>query len=280
MLALGLSAWVMIDSQDFKEPKLDSQVVTKFLPALMSLMVDDQVRQLHTKLPPDERESAITVIEHSGSLPDACEAYIQENSVAALLAMYYTIHVTRHKDRVGLLRVLTILANCKDDRAFEDPFLHSMVIILKRFFCIVILFCKKNHKYQILLTLLLFLGQFINPHAGRIRRCRLLHGSLRRILLRWPDSRQRRSTPFETSLVHPPETPHSPIANSNKSIAADATALGQSTPALSITARKNRKPTRTPCSHGTRGLQLAIDERPHPRPVPIKLHKLLTMLYF
>ncbi|GLV45682.1 NELF-B [Carabus blaptoides fortunei] len=130
MLALGLSAWVMIDSQDFKEPKLDSQVVTKFLPALMSLMVDDQVRQLHTKLPPDERESAITVIEHSGSLPDACEAYIQESPVAAILAMYYTLHVTRHKDKVGLLRVLTILANCKDDRAFEDPFLHSMVSLL------------------------------------------------------------------------------------------------------------------------------------------------------
>lgn len=66
MLALGLSAWVMIDSQDFKEPKLDSQVVTKYLPALMSLMVDDQVRHLQSRLPPDERESAITIIEHSG----------------------------------------------------------------------------------------------------------------------------------------------------------------------------------------------------------------------
>jgi len=52
--------------QEFKEPKLDSQVVTKFLPALMSLMVDDQVRSLNSKLPPDERESAITIIEHSG----------------------------------------------------------------------------------------------------------------------------------------------------------------------------------------------------------------------
>jgi negative elongation factor B len=66
MLALGLSAWQMIDTQEFKEPKLDSQVVTKFLPALMSLMVDDQVRSLNSKLPPDERESAITIIEHSG----------------------------------------------------------------------------------------------------------------------------------------------------------------------------------------------------------------------
>lgn len=39
MLALGLSAWLMIDTQVFKEPKLDGQIVTKFLPALMSLMV-------------------------------------------------------------------------------------------------------------------------------------------------------------------------------------------------------------------------------------------------
>lgn len=54
--------------QEFKEPKLDSQIVTKFLPALMSLMVDDQVRALNSKLPPDERESAITIIEHSGEL--------------------------------------------------------------------------------------------------------------------------------------------------------------------------------------------------------------------
>ncbi|XP_060534629.1 negative elongation factor B isoform X2 [Cylas formicarius] len=130
MLALGLSAWVMIDLQDFKEPKLDSQVVTKFLPALMSLMVDDQVRQLSTKLPPDEREAAITIIEHSGPLPDAVEAYIQDSSVASILTMYYTLHAARLKDRVALLRILTVLSNCKDDRAFEDPFLHSFVYFL------------------------------------------------------------------------------------------------------------------------------------------------------
>lgn len=50
----------------FREPKLDPQIVTKFLPALVSLMVDDDVRRLNAKLPPDERESAITIIEHSG----------------------------------------------------------------------------------------------------------------------------------------------------------------------------------------------------------------------
>ncbi|KAJ1525341.1 hypothetical protein ONE63_010160 [Megalurothrips usitatus] len=130
MLALGLSAWNMIDSQEFKEPKLDPQVVTKFIPALMSLMVDDQVRQLSSKMPPDERESAITIIEHSGPPPDACQAYVQESSVASILSMYYTLHTARAKDRLGLMRILGTLAACESDRAFEDPFLHFLVSLL------------------------------------------------------------------------------------------------------------------------------------------------------
>nr|CAD7404193.1 unnamed protein product [Timema cristinae] len=107
---------------EFKEPKLDSQILTKFLPALMSLMVDDQVRALNSKLPPDERESAITIIEHSG---ETCLG-ISESSVTSILAMYYTLHSARSKDRVGLMRILGTLANCHNDRAFEDPFLHSL----------------------------------------------------------------------------------------------------------------------------------------------------------
>ncbi|XP_011315099.1 negative elongation factor B [Fopius arisanus] len=155
MLALGLSAWQMIDSQDFKEPKLDSQVVTKFLPALMSLMVDDQIRQLNCKLPPDERESAIAIIEHSGPPPDACQAYAQLSGVAAVLSMYYALHVgggivaggasaagvstvsgsslgsgKSRGDARGLMRVLATLPNCQAQRAFEDPFLHTLVSLL------------------------------------------------------------------------------------------------------------------------------------------------------
>ena len=43
MLILGLSAWEMIETQEFAEPKLDPDLVTRFLPCLMSLIVDDQV---------------------------------------------------------------------------------------------------------------------------------------------------------------------------------------------------------------------------------------------
>ncbi|XP_032673855.1 negative elongation factor B [Odontomachus brunneus] len=137
MLALGLSAWQMIDTQIFKEPKMDSQVVTKFLPALMSLMVDDQIRQLNCRLPPDERESAIAIIEHSGPPPDACHLFAQTSGLAAVLSMYYVLHVggssgvTRVRgDTRGLMRVLPILPNCQAHRAFEDPFLHTLVSLL------------------------------------------------------------------------------------------------------------------------------------------------------
>ncbi|CAO1395031.1 unnamed protein product [Diamesa tonsa] len=127
MLSLGLSAWRMIDTQDFKESKFDSQILTKFLPALTSLIVDDQARLFHSRLPPDERASALIVIDHFGPTPEAIEAYIQESPVASILAMYYTLHVAKNKDRVGLLRILTILSSCKEERAYEDPFLHSLV---------------------------------------------------------------------------------------------------------------------------------------------------------
>ena len=94
--------------QEFREPRLDPQVVTKFLPALMSLMVDDQVRSLNAKLPVDERESSRMIIEHSGPPPDAFQAYLSESSVPCILAMYYTLQVARLRDKVFTCFVLKI----------------------------------------------------------------------------------------------------------------------------------------------------------------------------
>lgn len=131
MLALGLQAWSMVDSKVFKEPKLDPQLVTKFLPSLVSLMVDDQVRSLNSKLPPDDRQSAITLIEHSGPPPDTYYAYVLESNVACTLAMYYTLHAARQKDKLALMRVTGALGSPADDApAFADPFLHSFVALL------------------------------------------------------------------------------------------------------------------------------------------------------
>ena len=127
MLGLGLSAWDMIDSQEFMEPKVDPYLVTKFIPALMSLIVDDQVRSMNAKLPQDERESAIAIIDHSGPPPDAFQHFIEENTVAATLAMHYTLQTSKNRDRTGLMRVLGILANSVKLHPFEDVFLHCLI---------------------------------------------------------------------------------------------------------------------------------------------------------
>jgi len=127
MLGLGLSAWDMIDTQEFMEPKVDPHLVTKFIPALMSLIVDDQVRSFNAKLPEEERETASIVIDHSGPPPDAFQHFCEENTVAATLAMHYTLQTSRNRDKTGIMRVLGILANSVKSHPFEDVFLHCLI---------------------------------------------------------------------------------------------------------------------------------------------------------
>merc|ERR1719433_709066 len=90
MLALGLGAWEMIDSQDFREPRLEPPLVLQFLPAMMSLIVDDQVRALNAKFPLEERDTASIIIDHSGPPPDMYDSLAGQSPIAAVMAMQYT----------------------------------------------------------------------------------------------------------------------------------------------------------------------------------------------
>ena len=127
MLALGLSAWEMIETQDFREPRLELPLILQFLPALMSLIVDDQVRALNIKFPVEERDTASIVIDHSGPPPDMYDSQVSASPIAASLAMQYTLQTARNKDKTGLMRVLGILAQNIRGHPFEDAFLHSLV---------------------------------------------------------------------------------------------------------------------------------------------------------
>lgn len=130
MLALGLSAWEMIETQDFREPKLELPLLLQFLPAMMSLIVDDQVRALNAKLPVEERDTASIIIDHSGPPPDMYDVQVSQCPIAATLAMQYTLQTCRNKDRIGLMRVLGVLAQNIRNHPFEDAFMHSMVTAL------------------------------------------------------------------------------------------------------------------------------------------------------
>ena len=58
------------------------------------------------------------------------KAFIEDSSVAAVLAMHYTLQTAKAKDKTGLMRVLPILANSVKGHPFEDPFMHCLVTSL------------------------------------------------------------------------------------------------------------------------------------------------------
>ena len=127
LLNLGLHSWDILNSQVFREPRLDPDVITKFVPILMSFIVDDQVRAVNSKLPPDDRESALAIIEHSGPPPDSFQQFVSEDRLASILAIYYVIQVTQQKDKQGVMRVLGTLSSSHENRALDDQYLHILV---------------------------------------------------------------------------------------------------------------------------------------------------------
>ena len=135
MLALGLGAWEMIESQDFREPRLELPLVLQFLPAMMSLIVDDQVRALNVKFPVEERDTASIIIDHSGPPPDMYDSQVVASPIAATMAMQYTLQTGKAKDKTGLMRVLGILSQNIRGHPFEVGFYASyqfLPIVMKQ----------------------------------------------------------------------------------------------------------------------------------------------------
>ncbi|XP_034398053.1 negative elongation factor B [Cyclopterus lumpus] len=122
MLSLGQGAWDMIDSQVFKEPRLDLEVVTRFLPTMMSVVVDDHTFTVEQKLPSEEKSS----LPYPTTLPDAFSRYLQENRVACEMGLYYVLHIAKLRNKNALQRLLPALAETYNDMAFGDIFLHLL----------------------------------------------------------------------------------------------------------------------------------------------------------
>lgn len=92
-LNLGLHSWDIIDSSVYREPRLDIKIFTKFLPMMMSMIVDDSIRGLaqpkdSASGSSDGREAALAIIEHSGPPPESFQKFIDKDRLAAVLARH------------------------------------------------------------------------------------------------------------------------------------------------------------------------------------------------
>ncbi|KAK1333958.1 hypothetical protein QTO34_004956 [Cnephaeus nilssonii] len=153
LLALGQGAWDMIDSQVFKEPRMvmglqrglqgrgckgaglrggavpaeppppqEVELITKFLPTLMSFVVDDHAFNVDQKLPAEERAPAT----YPSTLPESFTKFLQEQRMACEVGLYYVLHITKQRNKNALLRLLPGLVETFSDLAFGDIFLHLL----------------------------------------------------------------------------------------------------------------------------------------------------------
>uniref|UniRef100_G5E5S2 Negative elongation factor complex member B n=2 Tax=Bos TaxID=9903 RepID=G5E5S2_BOVIN len=122
LLALGQGAWDMIDSQVFKEPKMEVELVTRFLPMLMSFVVDDHTFNVDQKLPAEEKAP----VTYPNTLPESFTKFLQEQRMACEVGLYYVLHITKQRNKNALLRLLPGLVETFGDLAFGDIFLHLL----------------------------------------------------------------------------------------------------------------------------------------------------------
>ncbi|XP_053138615.1 negative elongation factor B isoform X2 [Hemicordylus capensis] len=122
MLSLGQGAWDMIDSQIFKEPKMEVDLITKFLPVLMSFVVDDYTFTVDQKLPSEDKGPA----PYPSAIPEMFPKFLQEHRIACEIGLYYMLHITKQRNKNAFLRLLPALAETFNDLAFSDIFLHLL----------------------------------------------------------------------------------------------------------------------------------------------------------
>nr|XP_025720687.1 negative elongation factor B [Callorhinus ursinus] len=123
LLALGQGAWDMIDSQVFKEPKMEVELITRFLPMLMSFVVDDHTFSVDQKLPAEEKAP----VTYPNTLPESFTKFLQEQRMACEVGLYYVLHITKQRNKNALLRLLPGLVETFGDLAFGDIFLHLLM---------------------------------------------------------------------------------------------------------------------------------------------------------
>ncbi|XP_012576605.1 PREDICTED: negative elongation factor B [Condylura cristata] len=122
LLALGQGAWDMIDSQVFKEPKMEVELITRFLPMLMSFVVDDHTFNVDQKLPAEEKAPVL----YPSALPESFTKFLQGQRLACEVGLYYVLHITKQRNKNALLRLLPGLVETFGDLAFGDIFLHLL----------------------------------------------------------------------------------------------------------------------------------------------------------
>ncbi|XP_065067620.1 negative elongation factor B-like [Rhopilema esculentum] len=123
IFTLSLSAWEMISKQQYKEPPLNNDIITRFLPSLASLMLEEQIHAISEKI--SHHSSKV-------NLPNVFLEYVKDNFIAATLGWYYIIYLIQHAKRTMLHCVLPTICRASKANPPNDCLLNAIVSGLLR----------------------------------------------------------------------------------------------------------------------------------------------------
>lgn len=123
LLQLGLGAWTMIDSQVFKENFLSNDLIVRFIPIVMGIMVEDSVYCVEQKFPNKKHKDGI-------ELHHSFEQSLSEYSICFTIAFYLAVHMAKHKHKHVLGSLLPALSSAYGNHLLHDAHLHSLITVL------------------------------------------------------------------------------------------------------------------------------------------------------
>ncbi|EDO30397.1 predicted protein [Nematostella vectensis] len=128
LLNLGVSAWDMIEKQAFKEIPVNDELASKFLPFIMSLMVDSSLNTLNGKVPEDDIEEGL--VSDGRHLAHHFMHMMVSNKVAFKLAWCFMLHLLHQKDKAAVFHALPWYVSPCQAHPLDEIELHILVTAL------------------------------------------------------------------------------------------------------------------------------------------------------
>lgn len=153
MLNLGQHAWDIINKQVFKEPKMDNEIMTRFIPSLLSLGLVDMINSIKLKIdgiskkdepaenkleidekpsPKKKRKGSTAKAEppkddgigtNPVPLRKCLTKFINDNQVCKIITMWHFLHLVKSKKRNYLLEVLELMNKSAKDFLADAVFI-------------------------------------------------------------------------------------------------------------------------------------------------------------
>lgn len=173
----------MLNTEKFKEPKLDPTVVSVFLPLLADMMAEDQCRIQAENLSgiPEEIGELGNLTNFGKAAPDFCE-FVRKSRLCCFIALSYVLFAVEFKqDFVPFLRLEAAIAESKDQLAYEATFLDAFVsAMIQNFSAIVQNFSKGQLNDEILFKTMV--KEFFLPSVSTLA---VRHQLMRLVFYTW-----------------------------------------------------------------------------------------------